>query len=68
VAGVIHSRLVLSPSGSGFSPHNGISYRGVKLCRFSAAFRRFELRRKAIWRGWTTGPQLRLASKRVAWW
>jgi hypothetical protein len=24
VAGVIHSRLVLSPSGSGFSPHNGI--------------------------------------------
>jgi hypothetical protein len=31
VAGVIHSRFVLSPSGSGFNPPNEISYRGVKL-------------------------------------
>src|SRR5215468_6826238 len=36
--GVIRSQLVLSPSGSGFSPHNEISYRGMKLCRYSAAF------------------------------
>jgi hypothetical protein len=36
VAGVIHSRLVLSPSGSGFNPPYEISYRGVKLPRISA--------------------------------
>ena len=39
VAGVIHSRLVLSPSGVGFSPPYEISYRGVKLPRVSAALR-----------------------------
>ena len=37
-AGVIHSQLVLIPSGSGLTPPNEISYRGVKLPRFSAAF------------------------------
>jgi len=41
VAGVIHNRLVLSPSGSGFTPPNEISYRGVKLPKVCAAFRRF---------------------------
>ena len=44
VAGVIHSRLVLSPSGSGFSPPQDISYRAVKLPSVSAAFGRFYLR------------------------
>src|SRR6516164_8266597 len=38
VAGVIHNRLVLSPSGSGFTPPNEISYRGVKLPKVCAAF------------------------------
>ena len=37
MAGVIHSRLVLSPSGVGFSPPCEISYRGVKLPRVSTA-------------------------------
>ena len=37
VAGVIHSRLVLSPSSSGFIPPCEISYRGVKLPRVPAA-------------------------------
>jgi hypothetical protein len=36
-AGAIHSRLVLSLSGSGFTPPYEISYRGVKLPRVSAA-------------------------------
>jgi hypothetical protein len=33
-AGVIRSRLVLSPSGLGFTPPYDISYRGLKLPRF----------------------------------
>jgi hypothetical protein len=44
--GVIHSRLVLSPSGSGFSARNEISYRVVKPPRVSAALRGSELRRE----------------------
>ena len=36
VAGVIRSRLVLSPSGSGFSPPYDISHRGVKFPGFLA--------------------------------
>jgi hypothetical protein len=47
VAGVIRSRLVLSPSGSGFSRRNEISYRGVKLPRVAAALGRLDLRRGA---------------------
>jgi hypothetical protein len=38
VAGVIHSRLVLSSSGSGFNPPYKISYRDLKLPRVPAAF------------------------------
>jgi hypothetical protein len=44
-AGATHSRLALSPSGSGFSPPYDISYRGVKLPRVSAALGGSELRR-----------------------
>ena len=43
-AGVIHSHPVLSPSGSGFTPRNEISYRGVKPPRVSAGFGRSDLR------------------------
>jgi hypothetical protein len=45
-AGAIRSQPVLGPSGSGFTPPNEISCRGVKLPRVSAAFGRLELRRK----------------------
>ena len=47
VAGAIHSRLVLSPSGSGFSPPYEISYRDLKLPRVSAVFGGSELPRGA---------------------
>jgi hypothetical protein len=47
VAGVIHSRLVLSPSGSGFSPPYEIPYCGLILPRISADLGRSELRREA---------------------
>jgi hypothetical protein len=38
---------MLSPSGSGFSPPNEISYRGLKPARVSAALGRSYLRRGA---------------------
>ena len=44
VAGVIHSRLVLSASASGFTPPDEMSYRAVKLHRVSAALGASELR------------------------
>jgi hypothetical protein len=44
VAGVIHSRLVLGPSGSGFTPPNEISYRGLKLPGFLRLLGDFKLR------------------------
>jgi hypothetical protein len=47
VAGVTHSRLVVSPSGSGFNPRYEILHRGVKPPRVSAALAICYLRRKA---------------------
>ena len=44
-AGVIRSQPMLSPSGSGFTPPNESSYRGVKLARFPPLWGRWEVRR-----------------------
>jgi hypothetical protein len=47
VGPVPHQRLAQPPPNRGFTPPYGISYRGVKLLRLSAALGRSDLRRGA---------------------